>query len=169
MGKKRQLALILSLFLISLIAGSVPAAARDTIWGDFSFGPSRETIRLDREKSVARENYCPTGGCVIRLDSVSVKPARARAGDTLLLTTSYTLLTPEQVAIPISIIREIFFQGKSLGKTKSLETRRLNGAWDQEVNFSLPANAAAGDYTLVTSINTGYGQDQKTIQFRVDR
>jgi hypothetical protein len=168
MGKMRQPALIFSLFLITLIAWSVPGPARDFTWGDFTFGPNRETHRLDREKAVARENYCPTGGCIIRLDKVSVKPARARAGETLLLITSYTLLTPEKVAIPISITREILFQGKSLGKTKSLESRRLNGTWDQEVNFALPANAAAGDYTLTTTINTGYGQDQKSAQFRVE-
>ena len=142
MGKKQQSGLILSLLLITLIAWSVPGTARDLTWGDFTFGPSRETQRLDREKSISRENYCPTGGCVIRLESVNVKPQRARKGETLLLTTSYTILTPEQIAIPISITREILFQGKSLGKTKSVETRRLNGTWDQEINFTLPANAA---------------------------
>lgn len=168
MGKMRQSALIMILFLICLMAGSVPGAARDGILGDFTFGPYRETHRLEREATVARENYCPTGGCVIRLDRVAVKPAQARPGDTLLLSTSYTLLTPEQIAIPISITREIFFQGKSLGKTKSTETRRLNGTWDQEVNFSLPPNAATGDYTLTTVINTGYGQDQKTVHFGVE-
>ena len=171
MAKSRQTGWIIGLMFIILAAWNVPGATLEIPLNGKSWalwGSTRETSRLGREQTVARENYCPTGGCVIRLDRVSVNPPRARAGDTLLLTTSYTLLTPEQIAIPITIIREILFQGKSLGKTKSMETRRLNGTWDQEINFSLPANAAPGTYTLVTTVNTGYGQSQKSAEFLVE-
>lgn len=171
MKNPRLTGLIIGLMLFIAAAWSVPGTALDIPLNGKSWalwGTSRETSRLGREQTVARENYCPTGGCVIRLDRVSVKPLRARAGDTLVLSTSYTLLTPEQIAIPVSISREIFFQGKSLGKTKSTDTRTLNGSFDQEIDFKLPANAAAGNYTLVTVISTGYGQDQKTVEFRVE-
>jgi hypothetical protein len=171
MGKSRQTGWIIGLMLFMVAAWHVPGPALEIPLNGKSWalwGTSRETRRLGREETVARENYCPTGGCVIRLDRVSVKPLRARAGDTLVLSTSYTLLTPEHIAIPVSISREIFFQGKSLGKTKSTDTRTLNGTFDQEINFQLPANAAAGSYTLVTVISTGYGQDQKTVDFRVE-
>jgi len=171
MGKQRKTGWIASLMLIILAIWSVPGAALEfplngknwALWGS-----TRESQRLNREATVARENYCPTGGCVIRLNRVGVTPLRARPGETLLLSTAYTLLTPEQIAIPIAITREIFFQGKSLGKTKSMDSRNLNGSFDQEVNFTLPANAAPGVYTLVTVISTSYGQDQKTIEFRVE-
>ncbi len=170
MGKTRQIVLVLIL-LITASAWNITDVPKDKLtWGDYTWGAwggDREASRLGREELVARENYCPTGGCVIRLDAVSVKPQSLRKGDTLVITTSYTILTPEQIAIPVTITREILFQGKSLGKTKSMETRKLNGAWDHETNFSLPANATPGDYALVTIISTGYGQDQKTVQFRV--
>ncbi|MBI4644065.1 MAG: hypothetical protein HY743_10185 [Deltaproteobacteria bacterium] len=171
MGKSRQTGWALGLMLIILTAWSLPGTALDLPLNGKSWalwGTTRETSRLGREQTVARENYCPTGGCVIRLDRVSVKPLQARPGDTLLLSTSYTLLTPEQIAIPVSISREIFFQGKSLGKTKSTDTRTLNGTFDQEIDFKLPANAAPGNYTVVTVISTGYGQDQKKVDFRVE-
>ena len=48
---------------------------------DFTFGfcgTAREESRMDREDIIAREGYCPTGGCVLRLDRVEVKPNRAR-------------------------------------------------------------------------------------------
>jgi hypothetical protein len=170
MEKSRQSGSIIGLLLL-IVAVSVPAPALEiplngknwALWGT-----SRETSRLGREQTIARENYCPTGGCVIRLDRVSVKPLRARPGDTLLLSTSYTLLTPEQIAIPISISREIFFQGKSLGKTRSTDTRKLNGSFDQEIDFKLPPNATPGTYTLITIISTGYGQDRKQVEFQVE-
>ncbi|MGA9756287.1 MAG: hypothetical protein WBV23_14210 [Desulfobaccales bacterium] len=133
------------------------------IWGN-----GQEESRMGREDLIAREGYCPTGGCVLRLDSVTVRPNQARRGDTLLLSTTYTILTPEQVAMPVAITREIFCQGKSLGRTKSIESRRLNGTWTQEIDFTLPATAAPGIYQLITKISTGYGTAQDRTDFQVD-
>jgi hypothetical protein len=154
---------------LSLSVSAAQAQSRflsDWTWG--YWGNSREDSRMGREQLIAREGYCPTGGCVLRLDRVEIKPDHARRGATLLLKTTYTILTPEQVAMPVAITREIFYQGKSLGKTKSIETRRNNGTWTQEINFTLPASAAPGIYRLVTRISTGYGTAQDSTDFQVD-
>lgn len=135
-------------------------------WG--YFGGSRESQGMSREDLIVREGSCPTGGCILKLNEVEVRPARAHKGDTLALTTVYTILTPEQVALPVSISREIFFEGKALGQTRSLDASRLNGSWTQEVNFTLPADARPGVYTLRTKVSTGYGSAQKDVTFTVD-
>lgn len=132
------------------------------------WGNQQESMRLNREDVIAREGYCPSGGCVLRLDQVTIKPDHARKGDTLLLTTTYTILTPEQVAMPVAISREIFYHGKSLGKTSSIETRRDNGTWTQQIEFTLPANAASGIYRLETKISTGYGTAMDNTDFFVE-
>jgi hypothetical protein len=132
------------------------------------WGNKQESMRLNREDVIAREGYCPTGGCVLRLDQVTIKPDHARKGETLLLSTTYTILTPEQVALPVAITREIFYHGKSLGQTKSIESRRDNGTWTQEINFTLPPNAAAGIYRLETKISTGYGTAMDNTDFQVE-
>lgn len=139
---------------------------KDYTWG--AYNGDREASRLGREEIVARENYCSTSGCVLRLDSVEVRPSKCKSGQTVVLATTYTILTPDAVAIPISISREISFQGKSLGRTRDIESRRLNGTWNQEVDFTLPANAVPGLYTLKTKVGTGYGTDQKEVQFQVE-
>ena len=149
-------------------AGAQQIFDADSAWGNFRWGQPRESRSSTREQAVARYNYCPTGGCVLRLDSVQVRPFRARQGEILTLITAFTILTPEQVAIPVTISREIFFQGKSLGKVKEMESSKLNGTWTQEINFSLPVNAVPGDYTMVTQVSTGYGMDSKNAQFRVE-
>ncbi|MFZ5452396.1 MAG: hypothetical protein ACOZF2_11095 [Thermodesulfobacteriota bacterium] len=171
MKTRRKTGWFISLVLIILAAWSLPGLTLEfplngknwALWGS-----TRQNHRLNREEAVARENYCPTGGCVIRLDRVGVNPRRARPGETLLLITSYTLLTPEKIAIPVAITREIFFQGRPLGKTKSIDSSIQNGSYDQEVNFKLPADAKLGVYTLVTVVSTAYGQDQRTLEFQVE-
>ena len=158
--------LCLGLFL----TGSPAQAQRGGFLSDYTFGfwgNTREQSRQTREDIIAREGYCPSGGCVLRLDQVDIKPDRAKPGTTLLLSTTYTILTPDQIALPVSITRNIFYQGKSLGRTKSVDMRRNNGTWTQEINFTLPANAAPGIYTLVTSINTAYGTARDSTEFQV--
>ncbi len=135
-------------------------------WG--YFGGSRESLGMSREDVIVREGSCPTGGCVLKLDAVEVRPARAHKGDTLSLTTVYTILTPEQQAIPVSITREILFQGKVLGQTKNIDSGRLNGSWTQGIDFTLPADARPGVYTLRTKVSTGYYSAQKDVTFEVD-
>jgi hypothetical protein len=173
MRKNRYRYLVwLSLFLgvgLSLSVSTAQAQSgflSDWTWG--FWGASREESRLGREDIIAREGYCPSGGCVLRLDKVEVRPNRVRQGGTLRLATTYTILTPEQVAIPVAITREIFYQGKSLGKTKSLESRVYNGTRTQQVDFTLPGNAAPGIYQLITKISTGYGTAQDRTDFQVD-
>jgi hypothetical protein len=133
--------------------------------GEPIWGPNREQQRLSREAAVARYNYCPTGGCVVRLENVELKPATLRRGRSSDLITTYTILTPEQVAIPVTITRELYYRGKSLGKVKSVETRNLNGTFVHHLDFSLPPKAEPGLYTLVTKVSTGYGYDLKSVDF----
>ena len=162
----------LSLMLLAGIALNVPEArTQPGFLSDYTFGfygSNREESRMGREDIIAREGYCPSGGCVLRLDKVEVKPNRAPKGATLLLSTTYTILTPEQVSLPVTITREIFYQGKSLGRTKSIESRVYNGTRTQEIDFTLPANASPGIYQLITKITTGYGTAQDRTDFQVE-
>lgn len=164
------IALILLILLGLLYADTEASPQIKTPVGEFTwgyFGGSRESQGMSREDVIAREGSCPTGGCVLKLDEVEVRPDRARKGDTLVLSTVYTILTPEQIAIPVSITREIFFQGKLLGQTKSTDTGKLNGSWTQKIDFTLPAEARPGVYTLRTKVTTGYSAAQKDVTFEV--
>lgn len=132
------------------------------------FGQNREALELHREDVIAKENYCSTSGCVLRLNSIQVRPLRAKRGQPMVLSTTYTILTPDNLAIPVTITREIFFRDKSLGITKSIEYRKLNGTWTQEVDFTLPADAVPGVYTLKTKITTGFAATHKEAEFLVE-
>lgn len=157
---------LLSLGLLGLLALSVSAQVRTPL-GDFRWNRYQEEKQMTREEAVARYNYCPTGGCIIRIEDVQISPTTARPGYTLSLTTTYTLLTATDTPIPVSLTREIFYQGKSLGQTKLLSTRNLNGTWTQRIYFPVARDATPGFYTLVTRISTGYGSDEKSVEFTV--
>jgi hypothetical protein len=168
--RNRLLAGFIVLMLFKVAGCASDTAVRSAV-GEFSYsnwGQYRQTMQLSREDAVAKYNYCPTGGCVVRLESTDVKPSRAYKGENLTLTTAYTILTPEEVAIPVTISREIFFKGKSLGQARTTNTRNFNGTWSHQIDFSLPSNAAAGIYTLVTKVSTGYGSDRKSLEFTVE-
>lgn len=160
--------------LFVLIFGINQAGAQlkllDRSWGDYqwgAFGGDREASRQGREDIVARENYCSTSGCVLRVESVEIRPDKCKGGQKVVLATTYTILTPDAVAIPVAIMREISFQGNSLGRTKSLDMRKLNGTWLQEVDFTIPNNAKPGLYTLKTKVTTGYASTEKETKFQV--
>jgi hypothetical protein len=121
----------------------------------------------EEEASLAKHNYCPTGGCVIRLEDVKLQPVNALRGDTLTLTTKYTLLTPSNVSVPITISRELVLGGKSLGRVKAMSSNVTNGTYMQTMNFKIPADADPGVYTLVTRVSTGFGMGEKKIEFLV--
>ena len=108
-------------------------------------------------EGLARENYCTTQGYVLRLDGVEVRPSKCKCGQTVVLSTTYTILTPDAVAIPVAITRDVLLQGNSLGRTRNIESRKLNGTWVQQVDFTLPATATPRTYTLKTKVSTGYG------------
>jgi hypothetical protein len=122
----------------------------------------------ERETAVAKHNYCPTGGCLIRLDEVELKPVKVFRGDTLSLTTKFTILTPENVPIPITISRELVYKEKSLGRVKAMNSNNKNGTYLQTMNFTIPADAEPGVYTLITRVSTGFGMGEKSLEFLVN-
>lgn len=132
-------------------------------WGGY-----KNELRLQREEAAARHNYCPTSGCVIRVDRIGVFPKKVQRGRQAYLSLTYTVLTAEAVGIPVTITRELFFRGQSIGKTMSRNLRTPNGTFDQEVAFTLPDNAAPGLYTLKTTVSTAFGQDEKSLTFTVE-
>ncbi len=163
--------IVLAVSLALMTAGSAgaqgPGSFANPTGEPFWTDRYRQERQRSREDAISRYNYCPTSGCVVRLESVEAKPKEIRRGQDLHLSTTYTLLTASDVAIPVRFSREIFFQGQSLGKNLSVSTRNYNGTWTQESDITLPADAARGTYTIRTEITTAYGSDAKTVQFTI--
>ena len=78
-----SLLILLGLFYANTETGAqvIKTPLGEYTWG--YFGGSRESQGMSREDVIAREGSCPTGGCVLKLDQVEVRPSRARKGDIL--------------------------------------------------------------------------------------
>ena len=48
-----------------------------------------------------------------------------------------------------------------------MDTNVSNGTYNQDISFTLPADATPGVYTLITRVSTGYGMDHKDLEFYV--
>ncbi len=132
-------------------------------WGSYS-----DIRRQEREQAAAKANYCPTSGCVIRLDQLSLTPKRVSRGQSLRIGMVYTILTADDIGVPVTITRELLYQGKPLSKASSRNLRTPNGTFEQTVEMTLPPDSKPGTYTLRALISTGYGRDEKAIDFQVD-
>jgi len=153
--------------ILLIMGGCEPKQSGVKQLGNLLWGRYQEQIKLSREDAVAKYDYCPTGGCVVRLEEVEIRPKWVKPGDSITLTTSYTILTPEKIAIPVTITREVRFQGQTVGQIKATETRNPNGTWENQVDIQLPPKAEPGTYTLVVKVTTGYGMAQKSTTFTV--
>ena len=173
--------LLLAVALVLLLAGVIEVRGQAGGPGNWEFfaSPTRTPVeprwgsysdirRQEREKAAAQANFCPTSGCVIRLEKLTLMPRRVSRGQAVRISLIYTILTADDVGIPVTISREIFFQGTSLGKTFSRNLRTPNGTFEQTVEVTLPPDSKPGTYTLKTLISTGYGRDEKSVDFRVD-
>ncbi|MBM4286396.1 MAG: hypothetical protein FJ128_14305 [Deltaproteobacteria bacterium] len=158
----------LAVTLVCLALSCTADMAVKTPLGDIVWDQYRQERRATREEASARYNYCPTDGCVIRLESVEVSPSPARRGERLRLNVTYTLLTADPAAIPLTLSQELLYEGGSLGKRQSTDLRNYNGTWSQKTDFQLPADAARGSYTLVSRISSAFGMDQKRTDFFVE-
>ncbi|RLA90746.1 MAG: hypothetical protein DRG58_01000 [Deltaproteobacteria bacterium] len=167
MRENWQKALIGLGLLMLFMGGCEPKQSGVKQLGNLMWGRYQEQIKLSREDAVAKYNYCPTGGCVVRLEEIEIKPQWVKPGDSIVLTTSYTILTPEKVAIPVTISREVRYQGQTVGQVKVTETRNPNGTWENQVNIQLPATAKPGTYSMLVTVTTGYGRAQKNVDFVV--
>ncbi len=126
----------------------------------------------EREKTLAQTSrdygYTASQGTHLKIEAVRVNPAALAPGQTININLTYAVLVPAaDQQIPVRETREILVNGTSVGKT-SIDISREGGTWKSTVPVTLPANAAAGNYRVVASVETrGGDRDVKETFFKV--
>jgi hypothetical protein len=121
-----------------------------------------------RSSQAAAQAYNYQGqGNVVSVDNVMASPATVSPGQQVMLGVNYTILTPENVPVSATLVREIRYQGSLVGSPYQTTVTNANGTFNDNVTYSLPNNATPGVYTVVTRLSSNYGTSQRDASFSV--
>jgi hypothetical protein len=106
-------------------------------------------------------------GNVVSVDNVTASPGMASPGQQIMLGMDYTILTPDNMPVSATLVREIRYQGSLVGSPYQTTVTNTNGSYNDNVTYSLPNNASPGVYTVVSRLMSNYGTSQRDASFTV--
>ncbi len=118
-------------------------------------------------QAAAQANNYQGQGNVVNVDNVVASPSMARPGQQIVLGVDYTILTPDNVPVSATLVREIRYQGNPVGSPYQTTVTNSNGTFQDNVTYSLPNNATPGVYTVITRLQSNYGTSQREASFTV--
>lgn len=120
-----------------------------------------------RDQTQQTYNYQPAYGNVLTLEQASASPLTARPGDTVELTMTYAILTPNpNTASNITETRTITHNGQLVGRPE-VRTSRTDGTYTSTIPLLLPADAPRGTYNVTSTVESDTGKDTKEFTFSV--
>jgi predicted small secreted protein len=121
-----------------------------------------------RSAQAAAQAYNYQGqGAVVSVDNVTTSPGMVGPGQQVMLGMDYTILTPENMPVSATLVREIRYGGSLVGSPYQTTVTNTNGSYNDTVTYSLPNNASPGVYTVVSRLTSSYGTSQRDASFTV--
>jgi hypothetical protein len=121
-----------------------------------------------RSAQAAAQSYNYQGqGNVVSVDNVSASPSTARGGQQVNLGMTYTILTPANAPVSVTLVREVRFNGQMVGSPYQTTVSNANGTYSDNINYALPNNATPGTYTVTSRVMSSYGTSQRDASFTV--
>jgi len=135
--------------------------------GAYLYAQHRNNVIRDQQAAAAAYNYQPSQGNVVNIDQASADPAVVSPGQQVSLGMQYTILTPANAPVSLTLVREVRYQGQLLGQPYQTTVSNANGSFSDSVAYSLPSNASPGNYTVTNRLVSSYGNSQKDSYFTV--
>ncbi|MGP8051321.1 MAG: YMGG-like glycine zipper-containing protein [Desulfobaccales bacterium] len=135
--------------------------------GGYLYAQHRNSEILSNQAAAQSNNYNPSQGNLVKIEQVSVDPAVIRPGQQVSLNMQYTILTPANTPVAVTLVREVRFNGQLLGEPYQTTASNSNGTFSDSVNYGLPSGAAPGSYTVTSRVASSYGSDQRDASFTV--
>lgn len=107
-----------------------------------------------REQAVRDTGYTPAQGNLVRVERVQASPTQVRAGQSVNLMATYTVLSPQSQAVTVRETREVRHDGV-LVANPTTEFQRDDGTFTSALPITLPRNAARGTYEVTTTVTAG--------------
>jgi hypothetical protein len=135
--------------------------------GGYLYAEHRNSQARSSQAAAQAYNYTPAQGNVVSIDRVEANPSTVRPGQQVQLGMTYTILTPDNQPAAVTLVREVRFGGSTLGQPYQTTVNNANGTYTDQVAYSLPGNATPGTYTVISRINSAYGNSQRDGSFTV--
>jgi hypothetical protein len=121
-----------------------------------------------RSSQAAAQAYQYKGqGNVVSIDYASATPNAVRPGQQVNLGMNYTILTPSNAPVSLTVVREVLYGNTAVGAPNQLSVTNSNGSYTDSMDFTVPNNAPAGNYTVINRVTSNYGTAQKEAYFTV--
>jgi hypothetical protein len=128
---------------------------------------SHRNSEISSAQAAAQANNYQGQGTVVSVDNVTASPSTVRPGQQVNLGMNYTILTPANTPVSVTLVREIRYQGNLVGSPYQTTVSNANGSYNDNVSYSLPNNATPGVYTVTSRVMSSYGTSQQDASFSV--
>jgi hypothetical protein len=121
-----------------------------------------------RSAQMAAQTHSYQGqGYVVSVDNVTASPSVVRPGQQVNLAMDYTILSPDNAPVSVTLMREVRYNGRLVGSPYQTTVTNNNGTYSDNVSYSLDRNAAPGTYTVISRVNSSYGSSARDAYFTV--
>lgn len=135
--------------------------------GAYLYAEHRNSQMRSAQAAARTYNYSPTQGNLVQIDQAYANPASARPGQTITLAMAYTILTPDNAPVPVTITREVRKDGQMVGQPYSTQVTNTNGSFTDTVNYVIPQNAPRGTYAVTNRVTSSAGTAERVSYFTV--
>lgn len=112
-------------------------------------------------------NYTPARGAIIEVNEAAAMPSTVRPGQTVDMLMTYTVLTPENIPVQVTLYRDVSTAGRPVGQPYQVQATNQNGTYQDRVGFTIPRDAPPGTYAVRNRVMTAYGSSERTAYFTV--
>lgn len=124
--------------------------------------------KKDRQQSIREISYRSGQGKIVRIDNANVAPGTVKAGETIGLSTSYYVISPDPGGtVSICETRIIKYNEQQIMEPIVRYVVRRQGETTSTAKIPIPRDAQSGNYEVITIIDNGTNRDQSVSQFYV--
>jgi len=121
----------------------------------------------NREMAAQQYNYSDSRGAVVDINEVRATPTTVRPGQTVDISTTYTILTPQDTPAQVTLYRTVVRNGQVVGQPHSVQATNQNGTYQDRVAFTVPRGAPPGTYMVSNRVASSYGTAERSAYFTV--
>jgi hypothetical protein len=135
--------------------------------GGYLYAEHRNSEVRSSQAAAQAYNYTPAQGSVVSIDRADASPAVAAPGQQENLGLTYTILTPSNQPVSVTLVREVRYGGNLVGQPYQTTVTNYNGTYTDSVAYALPGNATPGTYSVTNRVVSSYGSSQRDAYFSV--